>query len=314
MNIYKFFALILLVAFSGNAFPQSKPKRDTSKDRSVLNTKKQAQKKRNKSYQAKQSPSATIRQKVVVNNQSAKTQPSQKKASFLLVNQLTEVNRTVNYSRNSETFDVKTDGKNWKIINNLYWCIIKKEGNSFVLTCTENPNYEKRSGSFSIMCDGKEVKFHITQLGALFNAHGVFSNVKLQHNKKWTKDTKCLKINATLSLSLSGPKKATFRVYALFYDSSGQSITAKSKYSDYSIPASKEVVSSTIINHYNSFATHQINLFIPNNAFNLWNRKHIIKCVLLIYSIDTQKIIETTKCEIYFKAKNKKGRIRTRKI
>ena len=309
MNIYKIIALILFVAFSYNTFAQSKPKRDTSKDRSALIGKKtHTRKKSNYSYQTRRT--STKQQKAIINRSNC-THLAPQKASYLLVNQQTEVNRTVSSTTCSETFNVKTDGKSWEIINTSHWCHFLKKHNSFVLTCEENPYFENRKCSFTIKCDEKVVKLNITQLKALLNAHGVFSNVKLQHNKKLDKTAKSLVIDAALSISLTSPKKATFRVYAFFYDSSGQSIAAKNEYSYYSMPLSKDVTASTTIYQNNSFSTHQFQLSIPNNAFRLWKKKHRIKCVLLLYSIDTKELIRSTRYEVYFKVKNKNGKIKT---
>ena len=303
------FILLIITIYAIDLNAQSKPRRDISKDKSViLAKKKEAKKAAEIAKQKKRDAAKRYRKKKVI--QTPKT------ASFLRVNQLQYINKTVSSNGGSETFEVNTDGKEWNVVALPLWCHLTKYANSFVLSYNQNPSHDERSDWFKVKSDNLEVKIDITQTGLPLNISARFNYCSLQHDAShYNKGTyeKCLTIVS--NVTIKGAKNQKCMIVAFFYDDAGNSIKATYKYPDYAIPSSKDVfVATEVVPTSDEAQTFNSVLYLPNDAMALLKKKNKIRCQLVVYCVKTSSYISNANYTMYFKAKKKRGKITTKKM
>jgi len=303
------FILLIITIYAIDLNAQSKPRRDISKDKSViLAKKKEAKKAAEIAKQKKRDAAKRYRKKKVI--QTPKT------ASFLRVNQLQYINKTVSSNGGSETFEVNTDGKEWNVVALPLWCHLTKYANSFVLSYSQNPSHDERSDWFKVKSDNLEVKIDITQTGLPLNLSARFNYCSLQHDAShYNKGTyeKCLTIVS--NVTIKGAKNQKCLIVAFFYDDAGNSIKATYKYPDYAIPSSKDVfVATEVVPTSDEAQTFNSVLYLPNDAMALLKKKNKIRCQLVVYCVKTSSYISNANYTMYFKAKKKRGKITTKKM
>lgn len=303
------FILLIITIYAIDLNAQSKPRRDISKDKSViLAKKKEAKKAAEIAKQKKRDAAKRYRKKKVI--QTPKT------ASFLRVNQLQYINKTVSSNGGSETFEVNTDGKEWNVVALPLWCHLTKYANSFVLSYNQNPSHDERSDWFKVKSDNLEVKIDITQTGLPLNISARFNYCSLQHDAShYNKGTyeKCLTIVS--NVTIKGAKNQKCMIVAFFYDDAGNSIKATYKYPDYAISSSKDVfVATEVMPTSDEAQTFNSVLYLPNDAMALLKKKNKIRCQLVVYCVKTSSYISNANYTMYFKAKKKRGKITTKKM
>lgn len=310
MNMKQIFITLLIITiYAVDLSAQSKPKRDVSKDKSVLLAKKkEAQKVAEKAAQKKREAKKYRKKRVI---QTPKT------ASFLRVNQLHYIKKRLSSNGGSETFEVNTDGKEWNVVALPIWCRLTKYTNSFVLSYNQNPSHDERSDWFKVQSDNLEVKIDIIQTGLPLNINANFNYCSLQHdairyNNKGMSE-KCLTIHS--NVTIRGAKKQKCLIVAFFSDDAGNSIKATYKYPDYAISSSKDVfVATEVVPTSDEAQTFNTVLYLPNDAMALLKKKSKVRCQLAVYCVKTSSYISNANYTMYFKAKKKRGKITTKKL
>lgn len=308
MKIVKIFIYVILLALmlvSMTANAQSKPKRDISKDRSTLLKQKEhniaLSKKKVKSQKRITRRKVKAKRVALVN----------KEASYLWINHKNAVACRINANGKGMRFDVNTDGKNWWFFYVPSWCKITKYSDSFVLECEPNPNHFERKDWFKVMADNQNVKVDVIQEGAPIDITASFSDVYLQHNKLYAA-MNCLQINA--SVNISGAKGLKCRVVALFYDEKYRSIKAGNYYPSYTLFPNNVVYAATEIEPVTDVPiTYNVSLYLPNDAMAI-EKKGKVRCSLQIYCVNTNEYVNGANYNLIFKAKRKKGKIKTYKV
>lgn len=304
--IYGFFIAILIAPAIANA--QSIPKRDTSKDRSVITTKQQKkQKALAESQKGKQ--------------RNTKTRPKQqtvvtpKYATYLLIDQQTSLTVAINSYSGNETYNVSTDGKEWSISHLPSWCRITKYANSFSLYVEANPLHEERTDWFKVTSDNKEVIINVKQSGKPLNVAAHINYATLLHNVFWSSQEllggRHLQINT--DVTIIGARGQKCMIVAFISDENNYSIKATSGYSNYAITASNNVYAATEVTPSSDDAQRfNVEIYLPNNAMKLPKKQNKLRCHLAVYCDKTAKYIIGADYTLPFKAKNKKGRVTTK--
>lgn len=304
-------ALLIILLFTPDVVnAQAKPKRDTSKDKSVTTAQQRTQVKKNKPQ------TQTTRKRRKSNTHVVQTP---KYATYLRVNQLTNVDKRVSSQAGSETFYVNTDGENWNVTAIPIWCRISKYSNYFVLSYNANTSHDERSDWFMVRCDGKEVRVNIKQDGTPLNITAKFNYASLQHNTYWngggisTNKTQWLNIRA--NVTIKGAMNQKCLVVAFITDELNRNIKAQWSYSSYGLSSSNDVyVATEVIPTSDDSQTFNVVLRLPNNAMRLWKKKHKLRCYLSVYCPKTSSYISGANYQLNFKAKNKKGKVTTKKM
>lgn len=309
-----FFILIALsIVLPHTLYAQAKPKRDTSKDNSVLVAKQKEEKrkqeqKRKEELQRAQASKARRRKSPVKEY----TNPPQ--ATYLNVNQQTALFQTFRHSGETKYFSVRTDGQNWSIGSVPMWCTINKYSNYFTLECDPNPYHDDRNCRISVNSDNKEVCIDITQPGAPMKIEAKFEDAYLKHNvyRDW-KNRNCLEINA--NITIKGARGQKCFIVALFYDEYGNSIQADTKYPNYSLASNGDLYAATEIVPISDYPQkHNVSFYLPNNAMKFWGKKKKLQCRLYLYCVKTNTYINGASYNLKLKAKKKKGNIKTKKM
>lgn len=301
----------MLVCTFDVANAQSKPKRDVSKDKSVIAAQRKVQTK--KTTPKQQTQAKKIRKAYVTPPQ------TKKQATYLRVNQLTSVSKNVSSQAGSETFTVNTDGKEWSVVALPFWCNVTRYSDRFVLSYNSNPSYDTRSDWFKVKCDNQEVRIDIKQEGAPVNITSNFNYAYLQHNTDWSGDwslavrkTKWLGINA--NVTIKGAKGLKCLVVAFVADEYGKNIKAASSFPSYGLPSSNDVYAATeVIPQSDDAQTFYVNLRLPNNAMRLLKKKNKLRCYLAVYCTKTSTYVSGANYTLRFNAKSKKGKVTTKK-
>lgn len=304
--LYSLFFATLTAFSTTNA--QSIPKRDISKDRSVIMAKQQKTKKELlKSHKVKQRNTyKRSKQQNIV---------TPKYATYLLVNhQSSSLRVTTNSYSSNETYYVSTDGREWYISHLPLWCRIVKTSNSFSLYVEANPLHEERTDWFKVTSDNKEVVIHITQSGKPLNLSANINNANLQHNVLWSSHGLLgglhLKINTDVTIIGAGGQKCM--IVAFISDENNHNIKASYNYSNYAITPSNDVFSATEITPSSDNAQRfNAEIYLPNNAMRLLKKRNQLRCHLAVYCVTTANYIAGAYYTISFKAKNKKGKVTT---
>ena len=302
------FILLIITIYAIDVNAQSKPRRDISKDKSViLAKKKEAKKAADIAAQKKRDAAKRYRKKKIV--QTPKT------ATFLRVNQLHYLKKRLSSNGGSETFEINTDGKEWNVVALPIWCRLTRYANSFILSYNQNPSHDERSDWFKVQSDNLEVKIDIIQTGLPLNISAKFNYCSIQHDvvhyNSNGESEKYLQIFS--DVTIKGAKKQKCLVVAFFSDDAGNSIKASYKYSNYAISSSKDVFVAAEVEPTSDEAQNfNTVLYLPNDALFLPEKKKKIRCQLAVYCVKTSSYISNANYTLYFKAKKKRGKITTK--
>ena len=297
-------------------YAQPKPTRDTSKDRSVVIARQEAQAKQKAVAQEAEQKRKRAAAKTQRKHNAQATQTPQV-ATYLRVNQLTTVSKTVGASGGSETFNVSTDGKEWSVIDVPTWCWVTKYSNYFKLSYNDNPSHDDRVNCFKVKCDSQEVRVEIKQNATPLNITSRFNYAYLTHNVYGNNISPsgnlCLKINA--NVTIQGAKDQKCLVVAFIYDEYNNSIKASSGFSYFGLQSSNDLfVEAEITPTSDDSQSYNVTLYLPNNAMRLWKKKNKLRCQLAVYCVNTSSYISGANHTLSFKAKSKKGKVTTKKI
>ena len=286
---------------------QSKPKRDVSKDRSVIvaKQKKEAQEKKAQETAKKQT---TRRKKITRPN------PTPKRATYLKVNELMFIDRNINSKGGYETFSINTDGENWNVYSLPSWCHITKYYKSFRITYDANTSHDDRKDWFIVRSDNQEVKVNIIQAGAPLYISASFTYGQLKHNvyaSRYGRREQCLNISA--NVTISGAKQQKLLVAAFIVDEDNKNIKASYGYSDFALIPDKEVYAVTEITpYYDDAQRFSVDLYLPNDAMNLLKKNNKLQVKLALFCVKTSSYVSGANYTLRFKAKNKKGKVTTK--
>ena len=292
-------ALFLLLPELGLA--QSKPKRDTSKDNSVIvekHRRRAALLAARKKKQMSQSKGASRKQK---------NTPIEHDATYLTVNQLTTVSKVLDSNGGNVSFNIATDGKEWAIYNLPYWCRVSKHSDWFLISYDANPTHEVRQDWFDVKCDNQEVRIYISQQGAPMNIRAKINSAFLFHNERISSIGQYLKITA--NLTITGAAGQTCWLYAYIVNHLGLYVKARRGYENFALQNSNNIyVASKMYVSTDSPETFTITSYIPNNAMELLRKNNKLQCELIVYC--NGHIYDTHLMR--FKAKSKRGVVKTK--
>lgn len=302
--------LIIVIFFPGFANAQSKPKRDISKDASVVaQQREQAKRKANQATVRKKQKNARIHRKY----QKAE---SPQYASYLRVDQLSSLTKIVSSYSGNLTFNVNTDGKEWTVSYIPSWCRVTKFSNSFLIFYEANSSHDEREDWFKVKADGLEVRIDIKQLGKPLNINAYFNYASLQHNvyQNFGDYLSGLYLSINANVTIKGAKGQKCLVVAFVSDEHNTSVKANYGYSKYAITSSYDVYTTTeIIPNTDEEQRFNVNLYLPNNAMRLVKRKNKLHCSLAVYCVKTSKYISGANYTLHFRAKKQKGKITTKR-
>lgn len=291
-------------------FAQSKPKRDTSKDRSAIVAKQKSRQQVTVQTTEVKSKKASVTRR----RRKAKVAPPPQLTSYLTVNSMTTV--FDNYSSNSNfaSYSVKTDGKEWSVIYLPYWCRVVKSPDYFTIFYDANERYEERFDWFKVVSDKKEVRINIRQSGKSVRAYSFINHANLQHNVRNSSLSyyeKYLKIEA--NITVGGAKGLKCLAVAYICDDYNNGILASPRYKNYAFPSNKNVYTATELKPTSDSQTFNATLYLPNNAMLLLKKKNKLRCKLAVYCVKTQSYISSADYTLKFRAKSKKGKVITKK-
>lgn len=307
--------LVILICAPDVADAQSKPKRDTSKDKIETVTQQRAQaKKTNVKPQPQQKTVKPRRKTNVASPQSPKY------ATYLKVNQFTSINKRVSSQAGTEVFNISTDGKDWSVIALPSWCRVTKFSDRFILSYEPNTSHDDRADWFKVRCDNQEVRVDIIQQGVPLNITSKFNYAYLQHSfylngdrGKSASRSQWLGINA--NVTIKGAKNQKCLVVAFIADENGKNIKATSNYSSYGLPSSNDVfVATEVVPQSDDAQTFNVKLNLPKNSMRLWKKKNKLRCYLAVYCEKTSSYVSGASYVLNFKAISKNGKVTTKKM
>ena len=212
-------------------YAQAKPKRDTSKDKSVIVAKKQKEEtertvipvERKANYRkvlvAKQSKRKAF-------NKRRHTAARKKSASYLTVNrQSLSLSSILSQNGGRLTFDVNTDGKKWVIISLPSWCKVIKYSNCFMLEYGENSSRDERKDWFVVKCDSKEVRVNLSQPAMPYEFAANIYVAYIKHNV-YSSSLGCLCMEIHATVTITGAVGEPCSVDAYIVDKKGLYVTA----------------------------------------------------------------------------------------
>lgn len=296
------------------AYAQAKPKRDTSKDRSVIVVKKQKEETKRKVASVERKSNSI---KVLVAKQGKRKASNKRRntiarkhsASYLTVNkQSFSLSSTLSQNGGKAYFDVGTDGKEWTIIGLPSWCKVTKYSNQFLLEYEENFSHDERKDWFFVKCDSKEVRVNLSQSAAPYEFAANIEMAYLRHNV-YSSSLGCLCMEIHATVTITGAAGVPCSVEAYIVDEKGRYVTAKARYSSYEllgrIYSWAQVIPST-----NKIQSYDVVCLLPNNALNLRKKKNELCCKVMFWHYGKGYLTDVT-YPIYFKAKSKHGTVTT---
>ena len=301
------YILFLLLFLPQIASAQSKPKRDTSKDRSVI----VAKQKKEKTH--KRTPLIAERKRRPARRSTHKktTVPAIQTATYLRVNPVSSLSMPLDSKGGRIGFDVFTDGKNWTIDNLPYWCHVTKYSNWFVIDYDANTKHEVRQDWFEVKSYNQQVRINISQQGAPINIQAKFNYANLHHNQLIGNIGKHLEIASSVTISGAAGQKCLVEAYII--DEDGYNVKAKNGYQNYALPSSNNIyVASEVIPSTDKKETFTIVSYIPNNAMRLLKKNNNLQCKLVIYCVETNEYVSGATYTMKFRAKSKHGVVTTK--
>lgn len=300
--------LMMVIALSVNA--QSKPKRDTSKDRSAVVAKKQ--KENSTLVKSKTMPIIVAKQtKQKVSRRRKHVNTRITSASYLTVNQSVLLSKVLKAEGGNIAFDVSTDGKEYTIVSLPSWCKVSKYSNCFLLEYAANPSNNERRDWFVVKSDSKEVRVNLTQPAKPCEFMAYISSAYLKHNVySSAMGCLCLEIHATVTIA--GAAGENCSVDAYFLDKQKRYVKASLGYSSYALSSSNPIicVSAKVTPSANTSRSYDVVWYLPNNALDLQKKKNELCCEVMFWRFGNGYVSNIT-YPIYFKAKSKRGVVTT---
>lgn len=291
--MFKKLILLLIIFVPIFIEAQTKPKRDISKDRSVILAKqKELAKKQN-----------IIKKRVVRKRSKIKTP---KKSIFLKVDGSTFLTENFSSYSNSKLFKVETNADKWSIEYLPWWCKVTKFSDSFILSQESNSTYDHRTGWFKVVADDKEVKIDITQEGKPLYISSNIRKAWMVHNC-YANGKENIKI--CVSTDISGGKDVNCYVVAcIYYDKDNKPVKASYNYPNHSFATDKSVyaISKIISPKSDDNENFYVEFYLPNQALDLYKKRNKLRCELFVYCKKTSDYIAGANYSIKFKAKKKK--------
>ena len=311
------YLILIFCLMPSLVYAQAKPKRDTSKDKSVILLKKQKEEtgskvipvERNANYRkvhvAKQS-------KRKASNKRRHTAARKYSASYLTVNrQSLSLSSILAQNGGRLTFDVNTDGKKWVIISLPSWCKVIKYSNCFMLEYGENSSRDERKDWFVVKCDSKEVRVNLSQPAMPYEFAANIYVAYIKHNV-YSSSLGCLCMEIHATVTITGAVGEPCSVDAYIVDKKGLYVTAKTGYSSYMLSSSNSIVCSSakVIPSTNKTQSYDVVCLLPNNALDLRKKKNELCCKVMFWHYGKGYLTDVT-YPIYFKAKSKHGTVTT---
>lgn len=299
--------IFLICLFCAPCFvdAQTKPKRDTSKDRSVVVARQQAlarQKAAEQAAERKRRAAAEARRR-----ENARIAQIPKTATYLLVDQQTSVTKYVSSYGGSLSLNISTDGEDWSVSYVPSWCSVSKYSNSFSLSIQKNTSHDPRSDWFKVTSGNKEVRVDIKQNGVPLNITSRINSASLTHNVGWNS----LRVDA--NVTISGAQGQKCLLVAFIVDENGDFIKASSGFSNYGLQSSNDLyVAKEITPTSDNSQFYNVVLDIPNNAMQLYKKKNKLRCQLTVYCVKTASYVSGANYTLPFIAKNKKSGVTTK--
>lgn len=290
-------------------FAQSKPKRDTSKDKSVIVAKQKKEQAHKRATLIAEQKKKQVKSKSL--SKRRRTTPVAHTATYLRVNQLTSLSKVLDSKGGRVSFDITTDGKNWTINNLPYWCHVTKYSNWFVVAYDANTKHEDRQSWLDVKCDNQLVRINISQQGFPINIDAKFNYAYLLHDQYVSSLGNCMKITSEVTISGAAGQKCW--VEAFIIDEDGYNVKAKNGHQNYALPYSNNLyVASEVVPSTDNAETFKIVSYIPNNAMNLLKKNNKLQCKLVVYCVKTNEYASGATYTMKFKAKYKHGVITTK--
>lgn len=305
----KYIFLVGLVCAPCFLYAQTKPKRDTSKDRSVVVAKQQALAKRKAAEQAAAKKRREAAEEDAKRKEDAVNIQTLKTATYLLVAQQTSVTKNVSSYGESITLSVSTDGDDWDVSYLPHWCRVTKYSDFFYLSVQQNTSHDPRSDWFRVTSGSKAVRVDIKQDGAPFNITSSINSAYLTHNVVWNS----LRVNA--NVTILGAQGQKCLIVAFIEDEKGNYIKASSAFPNYGLQSSNYLcVTKEITPTSDNLQNYNVSVDIPNNAMRLYNKKNNLRCRLSVYCVKTSTYVSNANYLLPFVAKNKKGKVTTSRM
>mgnify|MGYP007025038982 CR=1 FL=1 len=306
----RIFLILFLACSEIPAFAQAKPKRDKSKDykNKVVNKAKPNKNvvvktpKTSITLNSKVHKSESVHKKDYHLRRSKRRYTRRKyvnrKATYLTVDGSINPEKEYLYASGSYKFPVRTDGKDWYIVNIYPWCQAYKESqNELILYIGQNESNKERRSRFNVVCDNQSVTVEITQQGKPIYAKATINNVDISHNL----DNLWILANVTVS----GASSLHCYVIGYVRDEYGTLLRDQNGYggllsfiSEF-VPPSDEPYTQTLT------------MYLPKYKLPLIKGKHRYTLDFNIYCTEIQKTINSYPYKINFYVKVKKHKITT---
>jgi len=308
MNRFICFVLFMVMcSFTYHINAQSKPKRDVSKDRSVIVEKQKREARKKAAQEAAQKNLAKRRSRPRVIN-------TPKRATYLKVNNLMYVNRTIDSKGGLESFSVNTDGESWDVYSVPNWCHITKYYDSFNVSYDANSSHDERSDWFVVRSGSQDVRVNLKQMGAPLYLSAYFNSGQLQHNVYHSAvgvAEKCLNISG--AVTIRGGRNLKFLIVAFIVDENNKNIKASYSYPNYGLNQGNEVFVATEVTPYTDGDQRiNYNIYLPNNAMSLLKKNNKLQCKISVYCERTSSYLTGAIYTLRFKAKKKRDGVITK--
>lgn len=316
--------LILFFACSvTSALAQAKPKRDKSKDITLKVAKAQSKKKKAITVKVANPVSSNIATRITLTSKVHKielakkesynikktsrrrkrrSQYLSKKATYLTVDGfINPTKREYSYSPGGYKFPVRTDGKNWYIVNSDPWCqAYKKSNNELILYVGQNESHKERRSWFNVVCDNQSVTVEVIQQGKPIYAAATINNVDIFHN------VDNLWIQANVNFTVSGASNLHCIVIGYVRDEDGNLLRDQNGYGGLLSFTSQTLVPTT-----DGYFTQTLTMNLPKYKLPFIKGKHRYTLEFNIYCSEIKKNINTFPYQVNFYAKAKNHKIIT---
>lgn len=302
----RIFLILFLSCLETPAAGQTKPKRDKSKDITnrvvvkVANTTKTSITSKSRVYKSELAQKQNNRIRRPKRRYQRRSKVS-KKATYLTVDGFINPKREYTYSPGGYEFPVRTDGKNWYIVNIDPWCQAYKESNNeLILYIGQNESHKERRSWFNVVCDNQSVTVEVIQQGKPIYAAATINNVDIFHN------VDNLWIQANVNFTVSGASNLHCVVIGFVRDEEGNLLRDQSGYDGLLSFMSEILVPTT-----DGFSTQTLTMNLPKYKLPFIKGKHGYTLEFNIYCSEIKKTINSFPYQINFFAKAKNNKIIT---
>lgn len=314
VNSIKFFLLVFeFTLFSIYGMAQSKPQRDTSKDRktavamphvsSVTGIRRVAVKE--KKTVANNKPKRKVaysNKRKRTNIRSRRIENDEKKMT------VSSTCITFNAKGYTKSVDVNANGNFWYLTDVPNWCRVLCYSNCFTITCENNLVRSSKDAVFYVHSGNQKVRISVYQSGAP-EVSASISNVSIAHNENIGKE-KCMVISGVVGVPVSYNRN--FFVAAFFYDTRNNCINAHWAYPEYKWHSTNFLCLKSA-----SFAAtpnqlyYYFRMVLPNRAIVVSKGETILTCMLNVYNSEDETLVYNSSHSFKIKLKRKKEKIKT---